>query len=210
VNPGMGSWLPLQARLAEAEKLGTVLVLGATDITGYLAVQNALLLGAERVIGAGRSESGLARAEAAGARTVALTGDADSDVAALAGLLDAGGPMVVLDFVWGPVAEAAFRALASAKFGEDDSEIKYVQIGSLAGLEAAVPSTLLRSRKVTISGSGAGSVSGADIRAQIPRYIDLIGGGSVDVPFRTFPLSDIGTAWTESAKSGPRVVVVPG
>jgi NADPH:quinone reductase-like Zn-dependent oxidoreductase len=210
VNPGMGSWLPLQARLAEAEKLGTVLVLGATGITGYLAVQNALLLGAERVIGAGRSESGLARAEAAGARTVALTGDADSDVAALAGLLDAGGPTLVLDFVWGPVAEAAFRALASAKFGEDDSEIKYVQIGSLAGLEAAVPSALLRSRKVTISGSGAGSVSGADIRAQIPRYIDLIGGGSVDVPFRTFPLSDIGTAWTESAKSGPRVVVVPG
>jgi hypothetical protein len=32
----------------------------------------------------------------------------------------------------------------------------------------------------------------------------------VDVPFRTFPLSDIGTAWTESAKSDPRVVVVPG
>jgi NADPH:quinone reductase-like Zn-dependent oxidoreductase len=210
LNPGMGSWLPLQARLAETEKLGTVLVLGATGITGYLAVQNALLLGAERVIGAGRSLSGLERAAAAGARTVALSGDADADATALAGALDTGGPTLVLDFVWGPVAETAFRALASGKFGEDDSEIKYVQIGSLAGAEAAVPSALLRSRKVTISGSGAGSVSGADIKTQIPRYIQLIGNGSVDVPFRTFPLSEIGTAWTESAKSGPRVVVVPG
>jgi NADPH:quinone reductase-like Zn-dependent oxidoreductase len=210
LNPGMGSWLPLQARLAETEKLGTVLVLGATGITGYLAVQNALLLGAERVIGAGRSVSGLERAAAAGARTVALSGDADADATALAGALDTGGPTLVLDFVWGPVAETAFRALASGKFGEDDSEIKYVQIGSLAGAEAALPSALLRSRKVTISGSGAGSVAGADIKTQIPRYLQLIGNGSVDVPFRTFPLSDIGTAWTESAKSGPRVVVVPG
>jgi NADPH:quinone reductase-like Zn-dependent oxidoreductase len=210
VNPGMGSWLPLQARLAETDKLGTVLVLGATGITGYLAVQNALLLGAERVIGAGRSESGLERAAAAGARTVAISGDAAADVTALAAAVEASGPMLVLDFVWGPVAETAFRALASAKFGEDDSEVTYVQIGSLAGLEAAVPSPLLRSRRITISGSGAGSVSGAEIRAQIPRYIELIANGSVDVPFRTFPLSDIGTAWTESAKSGPRVVVVPG
>jgi NADPH:quinone reductase-like Zn-dependent oxidoreductase len=210
VNPGMGSWLPLQARLAETEKLGTVLVLGATGITGYLAVQNALLLGAERVIGAGRSESGLERAAAAGARTVAITGDADADVAALAAAAETSGPMLVLDFVWGPVAETAFRALASAKFGDDDSEVTYVQVGSLAGLEAAVPSPLLRSRRITISGSGAGSVSGAEITRQIPRYIELIGSGEVDVPFRTFPLSDVGTAWAESARSGPRVVVVPG
>jgi NADPH:quinone reductase-like Zn-dependent oxidoreductase len=209
LNPGMGSWLPLQARLAETEKLGTVLILGVTGITGYLAAQNALLLGAEHVIGAGRSESGLERAAARGARTVALTGEPDADAAALAALLD-GGPTLVLDFVWGPVAGTAFRALASGKFGEDDGEIKYVQIGALAGPDAAVPSALLRSRRVTISGSGAGSVSGTEIKAQVPRYIELISNGSVDVPFRTFPLSDVGTAWTESATSGPRVVVVPG
>src|SRR5580700_9746419 len=208
LNPGMGSWLPLQARLAETEKLGTVLVLGATGITGYLAVQNALLLGAERVIGAGRSLSGLERAAAAGARTVALSGDADADATALAGALDTGGPTLVLDFVWGPVAETAFRALASGKFGEDDSEIKYVQIGSLAGAEAAVPSALLRSRKVTISGSGAGSIPAAEIKAQIPRYLRLIADRLVQVPFRTFPLSDVAAAWTTSAESGPRVVLV--
>jgi hypothetical protein len=115
----------------------------------------------------------------------------------------------VLDFLWGAVAETAFRALAREGFGEDHADIKYVQIGALAGAEAAVPSALLRSRKLTISGSGAGSVAAADIKAQIPAYIQLIADGSVQLPFRTFPLSDAGAAWTASAGSGPRVVLVP-
>jgi len=72
-----------------------------------------------------------------------------------------------------------------------------------------VPSSLLRSRKLTISGSGAGSVAAAEIKAQIPHYIELIASGSVEVPFRTFPLSDAGAAWTASTESGPRVVLVP-
>jgi hypothetical protein len=71
-----------------------------------------------------------------------------------------------------------------------------------------VPSALLRSRRLTISGSGAGSVPAAEIKAQLPRYLRLIADGSVQVPFRTFPLSDVATAWTASAESGPRVVLV--
>ena len=208
INPGMASWLPLKARQAEAGNLGTVLVLGITGISGFLAAQNARLLGAARVVGAGRSEPGLERAAAAGAQTVALTGDRDTDAEVLAKVLDGDPPGLVLDFVWGPVAETAFQALTRRGPGEDSAGIKYVQIGALAGAEAAVPSALLRSRKLTISGSGAGSVPAADIKAQIPLYIQLIADGSVQVPFRTFPLSDISAAWTASAKTGPRVVLV--
>jgi NADPH:quinone reductase-like Zn-dependent oxidoreductase len=209
VNPGIASWLPLQARLAEAGRLGTVLILGITGMSGFLAAQNARLLGASRVVGAGRSRAGLERAAAAGAQTAALTGDRDADVMALAGVLAGDAPGLVLDFVWGAVAETAFQALGRRGFDEDSAEIKYVQIGALAGAEAAVPSSLLRSRKLTISGSGAGSVAAAEIKAQIPRYIELIANGSVEVPFRTFPLSDAAAAWTASAESGPRVVLVP-
>ena len=208
VNPGMASWLPLKARQAEAGTLGTVLILGVTGMSGYLAAQNARLLGAARVVGSGRSPSGLERAAAAGARTVALTGDRNTDAEALAQALDGDAPGLVLDFVWGPVAETAFQALGRRGFSEDRADIRYVQIGALAGAEAAVPSALLRSRKITISGSGAGSVAAADIKAQIPAYIQLITNGSVQVPFRTFPLSDAGAAWTASAESGPRVVLV--
>jgi NADPH:quinone reductase-like Zn-dependent oxidoreductase len=208
VNPGMASWLPLKARQAEAGTLGTVLVLGVTGMSGFLAAQNARLLGAARVVGAGRSRSGLERAAAAGAQTVALSGDRDTDAEALADILDGDAPGLVLDFVWGPVAETAFHSLARQGSGQDNADIKYVQIGALAGAEAAVPSSLLRSRKLTISGSGAGSVAAADIKAQIPVYIQLITGGSVQVPFRTFPLSDVSAAWTASAETGPRVVLI--
>jgi NADPH:quinone reductase-like Zn-dependent oxidoreductase len=208
INPGIASWLPLNARLAETGKLGTVLITGVTGMSGFLAAQNARLLGATRVVGCGRSQPGLDRAAAAGAQTVRLTGDRDTDAAALSQALDGDAPGLVLDFVWGPVAETAFRALGRQGFSEDDADIKYVQIGALGGAEAAVPSQLLRSRKLTISGSGAGSVPAAEIKAQIPRYLRLIADGSVQVPYRTFPLSDAGTAWAASAESGPRVVLI--
>jgi NADPH:quinone reductase-like Zn-dependent oxidoreductase len=210
VNPGMASWLPLKARQASAGKLATVLVLGVTGMSGFLAVQNARLLGAARVLGAGRSRPGLDRAAAAGAETVALTGGRDTDAEALATTLDGDAPGLVLDFVWGPVAETAFRALGRQGLSEDTADISYVHIGALAGAEAAVPSALLRSRKLTISGSGAGSVPAAQIKAEIPAYIQLIADGSVQVPFRTFPLSDVAAAWAASAESGPRVVLVRG
>ena len=128
---------------------------------------------------------------------------------ALAAVLGGDAPGLVLDFVWGSVAETAFAALSRRGLREDTADIKYVQIGALAGPEAAVPSALLRSRKLTISGSGAGSVPAAEIKAQLPRYIQLIADGSVQVPFRTFPLSEVASAWTASAESGPRVVLVP-
>lgn len=48
----------------------------------------------------------------------------------------------------------------------------------------------------------------AEIKAQIPCYLRLIADGSVQVPYRTFPLSDAGTAWAASAESGPRVVLI--
>jgi hypothetical protein len=76
--------------------------------------------------------------------------------------------------------------------------------------DAAVPAALLRSRKLTISGSGIGSVAAGDIKAQIPGYLRLIADGSVRVPLRTFPLSDVSAAWAASAGAGPRVVLIPG
>jgi NADPH:quinone reductase-like Zn-dependent oxidoreductase len=210
VNPGMASWLPLEARRAETGELATVLVLGVTGISGFLAAQNARMLGASRVVGAGRSLPGLERAAGAGAETVALTGNRDTDAVALAAVLDGEPPGLVVDFLWGQVAETAFQALSRTGLGEDAADISYVQIGAIAGAEAAVPSSLLRSRKLTISGSGAGSVPAAQIKAQIPRYIQLIADGSVQVPFRTLPLSAVAEAWPASADSGPRVVLIRG
>jgi NADPH:quinone reductase-like Zn-dependent oxidoreductase len=209
VNPGAASWLPLQARKAEVERLGTVAVVGATGMAGLLAVQNALVLGASRVIGIGRNPAGLERAAAAGATTVVLTGDRDADAAAIADAIDDTAPSLVLDFVWAGPAETMFQALARRGLDEDTGNIAYLQIGALAGPEASVPASLLRSRRIRITGSGAGSVSVAAVLAQLPAYLQVIADGRVEVPTRTFPLSQVSDAWVAARDSGNRVVIVP-
>jgi NADPH:quinone reductase-like Zn-dependent oxidoreductase len=210
LNPGLASWLPLNARVAEIAKLGTVLVVGASGMAGLLAVQHALILGATHVVGLGRSPARLECAEKLGARTVALTGEREADAAALVDALAGTAPSIVLNYLWASAAETAFAALARRGFEEDAANIAYVQIGSMAGPEAAVPAELLRSRHIHISGSGAGSASIADAIAQVPAYIRMIADRTVDVPTRTYRLSSIAEAWTTPASSTQRNVIVPG
>ncbi|QIS13364.1 quinone oxidoreductase family protein [Nocardia arthritidis] len=216
MNPGMSSWLILQDRLNTLranpngpKTLGTVLILGATGMAGLLAIQNAYRLGANRVIAVGRDAAALDRAKAYGAQTVTPT-DRDETVAALIDAIGAEAPRLVLDYVWGKPAEAAFAALARPGLSEDDAGISYVQIGALAGAEAAVPASLLGGHRISISGSGMGSVSVQRILAAIPEYLNLIATGKVEVPVRTYPLAEISAAWKAAADSGIRAVVVPG
>jgi NADPH:quinone reductase-like Zn-dependent oxidoreductase len=209
MNPGLSSWMPLLARANEIGALGTVLVLGATGMAGSLAAQNARVLGAEHVIGAGRDRERLARLVNAGAKAVALSGDRDADAAALANALGDAAPSIVLDFLWGSAADAAFVALGRRGMDEDRADIAYVEIGQIAGANASLPASLLRSRRIRISGSGAGSGKIADIMAQLPVYMQLIADHRVEVPTRIFPLSRIAEAWDASTGSGSRVVVVP-
>ncbi|HTX57748.1 MAG TPA: zinc-binding alcohol dehydrogenase family protein [Candidatus Acidoferrales bacterium] len=209
LNPGLSSWLPLTARANEVDELGTMLILGVTGVAGLVAVQNARALGATHVVGVGRNPAGLQRAQELGARSVALTGDGDADAAALVEALDATSPSIVLDFLWGGAAERAFAALARRGLDEDSADIAYVQIGAMAGPDARVPSSLLRSRRIRISGSGAGSASIAEIMKQVPVYMQLISDGKIDVPSKTFPLSAIAQAWSISSSDPHRAVIVP-
>src|SRR5207248_2321496 len=65
-NPAVSAWLSLTQR-AKLARGDTVLVLGATGVTGQLAVQIAKLLGAARVVAVGRNEKVLARLSELGA-----------------------------------------------------------------------------------------------------------------------------------------------
>jgi len=108
MNPGMSSWLPLVARAGEIDALGTVLVVGATGVAGRIAAQNALALGADRVVGIGRDPERLAEVERLGGVPVAL---ADGP-AAIADALGGTSPTIVLDFAWGEPAEMVWQALS--------------------------------------------------------------------------------------------------
>jgi NADPH:quinone reductase-like Zn-dependent oxidoreductase len=210
VNPGMASWLPLQARRTEIGRLDNVLILGVTGMAGLLAVQNARILGATRVTGAGRDVQSLPDAVKTAASSVGLSGDRERDAAAILEALEGSSPDIVLDFLWGAPAESTFEALGRRGLEADRADISYVQIGAVAGSQAAVPAALLRSRKLRITGSGAGSASVTDIIAEIPRYIQLISDGAVDVPVRTFPLSLVSEAWEAAEHGRPRIVVLAG
>lgn len=203
INPGMSSWMPMSAHLAERGSLGTVLILGVTGMAGLLAVQNAKILGAAAVIGAGRSPERLVQAEKYGAQTVSLDGGAEALADALAGRA----PDLVLDFLWGSAAEAAFEALGRKGLGEDSAKISYMEIGSAAGATAALPSSLLRSRRIRLAGSGAGSAQIATIVDQLPTYLRHIADGKLTVPTQSFPLSRVADAWV--AADGARAVVFP-
>ncbi|MBR7836517.1 zinc-binding alcohol dehydrogenase family protein [Actinospica durhamensis] len=165
MNPGMSSWLPLRAKqgfapLTDAPaELGVVAIVGATGTSGLMAVQNARALGARRVIAVGRNAQAFERARGHGATTAHLAEDREATVRSVLEALDGDTPDLVLDYVWGAPAEAMFAALSGRQ--QADEEIEYVQIGALAGMEAALPATLLRSRRIRVRGSGLGSVSRA-------------------------------------------------
>jgi hypothetical protein len=113
----------------------------------------------------------------------------------------------VLDYVWGPPAETMFEALTRFEREEDEVDISYAQIGSLAGPNAALPSVLLRSRRIKVVGSGLGSVSTATLIGAMPEYVARIAEGHVEVPVETYPLSDVAQAWTAKPKDNARIVL---
>ena len=205
MNPAMSGWLPLSMRREEVGALGTVLVPGATGASGLLAVQAARDLGAERIIGAGRNAAALTRLADLGAETVSL--ETDDLAGAIVEALRGQAPGIVLDYVWGPVAEAAFAALQPPGTGDPDDDVAYLQIGSLAGPQASVPASLLRSRRIRLQGSGLGSVPQETLVAAVPRVLAALADGRLTIEAVPFGFGRVAQAW-EYAGPG-RAVVVP-
>jgi NADPH:quinone reductase-like Zn-dependent oxidoreductase len=219
MNPATSGWMPLILHREARGELGTVLVLGATGLAGSLAVRSALRLGARTVIATGRNPEALNSLRSAGADVVRLpvgeTAGARAGAAAVAAadvlraVVERAGtaPDLVLDYVWGPVAEATFAALGRTGMAEDSRSIRYVQIGEAAGATAALPASLLRSRKIEVVGSGAGSFDMQRLMAETTTVLGLIADGTLPVPYRTFSFSDAEAAW---AYTGPeRAVLAP-
>ena len=100
-NPGVSAWLTLafRAKLVPGE---SVLILGATGVTGKLAVKIAKLLGAGRVVAAGRNQQALSTLHQLGADAI-IRLDASAKELSEAFVREAGdsGFQVVIDYVWG-------------------------------------------------------------------------------------------------------------
>ena len=180
---GQPAWIPLET--TAAVKPGeTVLVLGATGAAGQVAVQAAALLGAGRVIAAGRHLPTLRTLLDRGAdRIVALDGGQDADT-----LLDAtgGGADVVFDPVWGPGFADALRATRPGG--------RTVTIGRSGGAPTAeIPIfSLLGKSMLTYRNR---DTPAQVVRAAFDRMLRHIAKGELIVDTQRFPLGQAEQAW---------------
>jgi len=206
MNPAMSSWVALRRRVP-LQPGQSVLVLGATGNAGAMAVRVARRLGAGRVVGAGRDLARLHALTADGAdQVVQLTGDADATGQALA---EAAAEVdVVVDYLWGVPAAQAMTALLTAR-PDRGQQLDWIQIGSVAGPEIELPSTLLRSANFRLQGSGQGSVTPRGYLAELPSLLAEISAGTIAVRVNPVPLAAVEQAWTQPERPGQRTVLVP-
>ncbi|MFB2580505.1 zinc-binding alcohol dehydrogenase family protein [Herbiconiux sp. P15] len=196
MNPAMSSWIALRRRIVMPDR-AHVLILGAAGNAGRLAIGIARHLGAARVSAVARDASRFAALTSLGADDVLLF-----DEVATAAATD-----VVLDYVWGPPAGAAMTDLVRAR-SDRSLPLTWVQIGSIAGQEAPIPSSALRSSTLQLVGSGQGSVSTRDIIAELPALAEFVSSG-VDVTARAVPLHAVAETWAVPPTSADRIVFVP-
>jgi NADPH:quinone reductase-like Zn-dependent oxidoreductase len=204
MNPAMSCWVALRQRVP-FQAGQDVLILGATGNAGQMAVQIAKLLGAGQIIAAGRDAGRLAGLPALGATaTVQLDGDG---VARRLGQA-AGDVDVVIDYLWGQPAATAMAAIVTGR-ADRGKPLTWIEIGSVAGAVAPVPSAALRAARLQIVGSGQGSVSTRDILAELPALAGEITRGTFGIGARPTPLADVEQAWADAARTTQRIVLTP-
>lgn len=206
MNPAMSSWIALRQRVP-FQAGQNVLVLGATGNAGRLAVQVAKHFGAKQIVAAGRDAGRLDDLTDLGAtETVLLDGDADP-IADRLGRASAEVD-VVIDYLWGEPTAAAMVAVVTCR-ADRGWPLSWIEIGSVAGPVAAIPSVALRAARLQIVGSGQGYVSTREILAELPELVGQITAGSFDVAARPMPLTDVGQAWVDAAGTSQRIVLTP-
>lgn len=193
LNPAMSSWMAMQTRTFDLPEKFTVLIMGATTMSGTIAIPLVRSLGAAKVIGVARNVAALEKLELD--ETIQLEDSAEKTDFSKLGDID-----VVLDYLWGPPTAHLFNQLASKV------PVQYVQIGSMAGLEANIASANLRSKQITMRGAGPGSWTFPQLVGEYGNILNALKGvKKQDV--RVVKLADIEKVWNEESKT--RIVFVP-
>src|SRR5215470_11530942 len=207
VNPGVSAWLSLSHR-AKLQRGETLFILGATGVTGQLAIQVAKILGAKRVVAAGRNEEILRTLPDFGVdATISLRSTENELRESIAAELRGSGIHVILDYLWGNPAEQALAALSQSEFGEIQYETRFVQVGESAGPRIQLPAAILRSRAVTILGT-AGIPSREILMDAMQEVLRLGSEGRLRMDVEQVPLRDVESGWNRELP-GRRVVFIP-
>ncbi|MES2489027.1 MAG: zinc-binding alcohol dehydrogenase family protein [Pseudomonadota bacterium] len=204
-NPGMSSWAALTHR-AHMKRGESVLILGAAGASGRLAIQVAKHLGAGRVVAAARNRAVETELRALGAdEFIALDQTPEALTQIFRQQIQAPGVDVVLDYLWGMPAESFINAAAGYGSGEAARQIRYVNIGSMAGLSIPMAAGGLRSSGLELMGSGLGSVSHADLVKVVGELLHAIGPAKLKVDAVAMPMREVEAAW--ASKTAQRIVL---
>ncbi len=204
-NPAMSSWMALTHR-AHLQPGETVLILGATGTSGQLAVQIAKLLGAGKVIAAGRNKAALEQLRMLGAdECISLDQSPENLVKAFA----AQPYDVVVDYLWGAPVMALITAVTGKSMTKQAPRTRLIQVGAMAGDSISLPAAALRSSRLEILGSGGGSVSMDAVFKVFPEIMKNAAEGKLRINTIEMPLEEVAAAWRREVPGGSRLVLVP-
>ena len=200
---GLAAWLALERR-AKVREGESVLVLAASGAVGQIAVQAARIMGARRVVAAGRRRDGLERARALGADAAVELRDEDGPEELGARLREAteGDIDVTIDPLWGDPAVAAAHAAAQGG--------RIVNLGQSAGTEATLTSALVRGKTLAILGHANQAVPHEVIADAYRRMVEHAAAGRLTVDCELLPLERVNEAWErQGASPGRKLVLIP-
>lgn len=183
----------------------TVLVNGATGVSGRIAIQTAKLLGAGKVIATGRNEKSLALLPQLGADIVIDLKQSDEQLAAA--FKDAGSIDVVIDFIWGHPAEVLISTFIPTEAGFAKQRIRYIQMGEKAGSHISLPGSALRTSGLELI--GAGQISMEVLQEEMKQVWKWIAEDKLYMEIEKIPLANIAEAWQRTDLDGKRLVIIP-
>ncbi|WP_180899082.1 quinone oxidoreductase family protein [Martelella soudanensis] len=192
---GLASWDALTRRVP-IKSGQTVLVTGANGAAGRLALNVARHLGAGRTIAVVRSADKL---DGLAADTGIALDARDADDA-LKAVFDVGVD-VVLDFVWGSVAERVLTvAMAGRGSPAGEPRCSYLVLGTLGGTTVPLSGYGLQSSGLDILGAGIGSVPVRDYLASAGELMAAAQEAGWTPPCEVVPLADIASVWKRSGE----------
>ena len=195
---------------AQVRPGSTVLIQGATGVTGKVAVQLARHYGAARVLATGRNPESLQALRALGADEVISLHQPDDELVARFREIHRQTPIdCVVDYLWGHPAELLLSALQGQ--GATTYPVRYVTVGGMAGDKIQLSSGTLRSSDIVLSGSGLGSIPDAEMRLvfseMLPELLQLAADGRLTIDTVAVPLAEVADAWNREVPTGSRLVV---
>ncbi len=206
-NAGVSAWLSL-AHTAGLTAGQDVLIMGATGVTGRLAVQCARLQGARRVVAVGRNQASLARLIELGA-DVTVRIDDETDLAGELAEVVGDGVDVVIDYLWGEPTEALINTLTRGDLAAAKKRTRLVQVGEMAGPRISLAAGALRSSGLEIVGNGTGNLPAPErLWATFEQVIQAAVRGDLVIDAEAVPLSGVTQAWHRDPQ-GTRLVLTP-